>query len=85
VDKFQGGWITSLPGDHEVMLEVLPALELPAKLRKLGYIIQLADPPFGERIRPPARVEHVLSEDKIGTIAVTHAGIVLVLRYTFAL
>jgi hypothetical protein len=35
--RARGGWLTSVPGAHEVTVECLPGSRLPDDLRTLGY------------------------------------------------
>src|SRR5215471_9929182 len=48
----RGGWIVSIPGSPEVMIEVLPNSTLPDELRVAGYDLDPAGE--GERILPAA-------------------------------
>jgi hypothetical protein len=83
--RSKGGWITSLPGDALVTMEVLPGSTLHDDLAKRGYDVGPADPPEGQRIVPDGHVESILIEDGTGVIRTAHAGICKVLRYCFVI
>jgi len=57
---------------------------LPTKVRKLGYVIQLDDPPSGERIVPAGRIENIVVEGSPG-IRTAREQICRVMRYSFQL
>jgi hypothetical protein len=89
------GWLTSVPGDAEVILECLPGSGLPAELRAAGYTLRSDGQ--GERILGSAITEHLtltssgayvpLAPGSTKAVALTrrHAGIVKVQRYSFGL
>ena len=78
------GFLTSVPGAFDVVMEALPDSGLPDELRKLGY--DLREDGETQRILPVAIVEHVkISEGSSATRQVAHAGIVKVRRYTFSM
>ena len=91
----RGGWVTSVPGAAEVLVEVLPGSTLPDELRGAGYAIVPAGE--GERILPAAIVqEFILSSSGAYELAteggtepiahtVRHAGLCKVLRYGFTM
>jgi hypothetical protein len=93
VRKHGDGWLTSVAGEREVRLEVLPNSSLPDELRKLGYKLELDGE--GERISHSAIVEEFVTgldgalepliEGSNLPVAstVTHAGICKVTRYAF--
>jgi hypothetical protein len=71
----RNGWLTSIPGEREVMLECLPGSTLPDELRA-GAEFMLGD----EKVRlPPYKVV----ADGEGERILPHAGIVRVLRFAF--
>ena len=51
----RGGWVTSIPGAAEVMIECLPLSTLPAELRGAGY--DLREDGEGQRILAAAIVQ----------------------------
>ena len=89
------GWLTSVPGAAEVIVEVLPGSGLPAELKAAGY--SLVPDGEGERILPAAIVqEFTLTSSGAYELATAestkpvaqvlrHAGIVKVQRYSFGL
>lgn len=89
----RNGWIISLPGHAEVMIECLPGSALPEDLRGLGY--QLRAIHDGERILAGPIVERFvagpdgelvpITEGSTRQIAGTrtHAGICQVWRFAF--
>lgn len=79
-----GGWITSIPGARDVMMECLPGSALPDALREKGYTVE-ADGQ-GTRLIPHAITETVVTEGSTRpTYRTTHAGIVSVQRFRFML
>jgi hypothetical protein len=58
---------------------------LPTKVRKLGYVIQLDDPPSGERIVPAGRIENIVVEGSHAGIRTAREQICRVMRYSFQL
>ena len=85
--KFVGkrnGWLVSVPGAFNVVMETLPDSTLPAELRELGYDpVLLCD---GERILPCGITEHVpLTAGSSITRAVQHAGVVETRKWSFSL
>ena len=92
-----GGWVVSIPGQELVTIETLPQSPIPARLIELGYDVQRADPPETQRILAGAIIEQLaltssgalvpLTPESTKTIAETrtHAGIVRVSRFSFAL
>jgi hypothetical protein len=91
----RNGWIISVPGARDVLVEVLLDSGLPDELAQLGY--QLTPEGSGERILAGSIVEHFvmnkrgelepLTAESTGPIAstVTHAGIVKTRRFSFDL
>jgi hypothetical protein len=93
--RSRNGWITSVPGDVEVTIEVLPGSSLPDELQAQGY--DLTPTGDGERIVSTAITERFcmgadgelepLTSGSTRAVAqvVTHAGIVKIRRYVFDL
>jgi hypothetical protein len=89
----RGGWVISVPGADEVVVETLPESGLPAELRAMGYDLQPSG--TGERILAGTIVEKMtltssgafepMTEGSTRQVADVrrHAGIVRVLRYAF--
>jgi hypothetical protein len=90
-----GAWLTSIPGDFEVMMECLPSSNVPQRLGDLCY--QLRPEGEGERILPHAIVERFCRNGD-GTLVpitegstlsvvhrVTHAGIVETRKWSFSI
>jgi hypothetical protein len=83
--RARNGWITSIPGAEEVMMECLPGSTLP---RELGQRFDYTIEPDGEgtRIIPHAITEDVITEGSPKVAyRTTHAGFVAVDRYRFNL
>jgi len=91
-----GGWVTSIPGGTTVTFEVLPDSALPAQLIAMGHDVVPDDPEEGQRILASAIVERMtltssgafepMTEGSTKTVHLrTHAGIVRVRRYRFAI
>ncbi|MCK1653847.1 hypothetical protein IVA88_20730 [Bradyrhizobium sp. 149] len=81
VTKAGDGWLTSVPGAAEMALETLPMSVLPSELAALGYCLEpLAD---GQRMLPMPILERVKLEGSSVPITVTHAGVVVVRRFSF--
>ena len=78
----RGGWITSLPGDSNIRIEVLPGNDLPAQLTALGFDV-IADGQ-GERIIPDGLVETISIQGSSRVRTVAHAGICAVDRFKFS-
>jgi hypothetical protein len=91
------GWIVSVPGAELVTIETLPDSPIPQELINLGYLVQPADPPEGQRILP-APITQLLTMTSSGAyeplaegstkavaLARRHAGIAKVTRYSFGL
>jgi hypothetical protein len=90
-----GGWIISVPGDREVVVETLPGSNLPNVLADMGH--NLKPEPDGERILATAinekfayRTDGTLGPMTEGSTAkpaavVTHAGPCRVQRWRFSL
>jgi len=90
-----GGWITSLPGAVEIVVECLPGSSLPDTLRAAGHDLREAGE--GERILPLALVQRfamradgeleLLTEGSTRPVAQTqaHAGIARVELFSFIL
>jgi hypothetical protein len=86
-----GGWMTSIPGDHEMRFEALPNSGLPAALRDLGYVVEQTGET--QRILPHAIMENLTTTSSGALIPategstqpvtrrVTHAGIATVIQY----
>jgi hypothetical protein len=85
------GWVTSIRGAPEIVIECLPGSTLPDELRDLGY--DLHDAGEGERILPAAIVER-FTKNADGTLGpltegstkpvtaiLHHAGIATVQHY----
>jgi hypothetical protein len=51
----QGGWMTSVPGSHEITFDALPGSALPEQLAARGYIVEKIGE--SERILPHAVVQ----------------------------
>jgi hypothetical protein len=91
----RGGWLVSVPGAADVIVEALPGSTLPAELIAAGY--NLRGDGEGERILPAAIVQELaltisgayepMAEGSTKPIAHTirHAGICKVLRYGFTM
>lgn len=91
----RNGWITSIPGDVEITMEVLYGSTLPAELQAQGY--DLVATGEGQRIVPTAITERFcvgadgsfvpMTEGSTRAVAqvVTHAGIVRVQRWAFSI
>ena len=91
--RSRNGWITSVPGDVEVTIEVLPGSSLPDELQAQGY--DLTPTGDGERIVSTAITERFcmgadgelepLTSGSTRAVAqvVTHAGICKVKRFAF--
>lgn len=89
----RGGWLTSVPGEVEVMMECLPGSTLPGELRGMGY--DVTEVGEGERILPSAIEQKFVTvpdgdlmplatgSTRAVALTVTHAGIVRVVRYCF--
>lgn len=89
----RGGWVTSIPGDFDVMVECLPSSTLPSDLRAVGW--QLQDEGEGERLIPGTIEERLvmgrdgmlmpMTEGSTQPVALLqrHTGIVPVRRYSF--
>jgi hypothetical protein len=66
-----GGWITSTPGNRDVVVECLPGSRLPNVLADLGH--NLAPEPGGERILPVA-VSQKMTRNADGTLGTLTPG-----------
>jgi hypothetical protein len=88
------GWITSIPGDTEIMLECLPGSTLPDDLRGLGH--QVREIGDGERTgaiverfarRADGELEPLVEGSSTKPIAETrtHAGMCKVRRFGFSI
>jgi hypothetical protein len=91
-----GGWITSVPGNPEIVVEMLPNSPLEGRLRDAGYSLRPADPAQSERIIPGSVVERLepsssgvliaASENSTKPIITrSHSGICRVRRYRFTI
>lgn len=78
-----GAWLVSIPGDFDVLLDVLPGSAVPDELAAQGY--RLKEIGESQRILPHAITEIVITEEDAAPIRMTHFGIVRVLRYSFPL
>ena len=78
----RNGWLVSVPGAFNVVMEALPDSTLPQELRELGYDpVLLCD---SERILATGITEHVpLTAGSSITRAVHHAGIVETRKWAF--
>jgi hypothetical protein len=93
--RSRNDWISSVPGDFDVTIEVLAGTSSPDELQARGY--DLTATGDGERIVPTAITERFcmgadgelvpLTSGSTGALAqvVTHAGVVRVQRYAFML
>ena len=93
----RNGFIVSVSGATEIVMECLHGSPLPEELRQQGYDIVPADPPEGERIIAGQIVERLtltscgifepMTEGSTKPIAETrtHAGIARVARFRFTL
>jgi hypothetical protein len=89
--RARGGWLTSVPGAHEVTFDALVGSALPAQLTAMGYIVEKTG--TSERILPhavPQRFEVSLSgalipategSTKPVTVMVRNAGIAVVEQF----
>ena len=91
----RGGWLTSVPGAVDVMLECLPNSGLPDDVARLGYDLK----PDGETTRIlPAAIEERFTRNGDGTLSLLtegstrrlaevrrHAGIVRTERWSFSM
>lgn len=89
----KGGWITSIPGDFEVMVECTQTSTLPDELTAAGW--KLRDEGEGERLIPGTIVERFvlgaggelvpMTEGSTKPVALEqrHTGIVKTRRYSF--
>ena len=87
----RGGWMTSIPGAHEVTFDALPGSPLPDQLAALGYDVTLIG--TTERILPHQIVERFTrrADGELEPLAAgstvpvaetrTHAGIVKTRHY----
>jgi len=87
------GWLTSVPGEVEVTMQVLPGSTLPEELRGLGY--DVTEDGETERILAGAITEQfcmgadgqleplISGSTRPVAQTVTHAGIVKVMRFAF--
>jgi hypothetical protein len=55
----RGGWVTSIPGDPIVRIDVLPDSTIPGELGGLGYEVKRDSPPEGQRILAAAIEERL--------------------------
>jgi hypothetical protein len=95
--RANGGFVTSIPGSAEVVIEVLPDSPIPDYLISRGYDVRPADPPETMRILASAIVEtfmknpdgtlSILVEGSTQSVAEVrrHAGITRVMRFTFSI
>jgi hypothetical protein len=90
----RNGWIISLPGKAEVMIEVLPDSTLPSELRDAGYV--LTEIEGSQRIIPGSITERLelsssgafvaASENSTKPIFMrSHSGVCRVRRYRFTI
>jgi hypothetical protein len=88
------GWVTSVPGAPEVVIECLPGSALPAELRELGYDVVADDLPETTRILPAGITEILVKTSSGAYVAATpgstapvelrhHAGLTRVERWRF--
>jgi len=72
--RSRNGWITSVPGDIDVTIEVLPGSSLPDELRAQGYdLVATGD---GERIVSTAIIERFcIGADPAPASVVPSAGL----------
>jgi len=57
----RGGWMTSVPGAHEMTFDALPGSPLPDDLRARGYIVTLVGE--SQRVLPNAGIAVVQQYD----------------------
>ena len=79
-----GGWITSVPGEPLVIIQVLPGSNIPEDLVRLGYRDMIEEAP-SERILPAGITEVVSIEGSTAVRTVRHAGLAKVLCFSFSL
>jgi hypothetical protein len=91
-----GGFVTSIPGAVEVVIEVLPDSPIPAYFISRGYEVRPAVPPEGERIIAGSITERLELSSSGAVVAATedstkpvhmrvHSGIVRTRRFTFSI
>jgi hypothetical protein len=79
----RGGWVISLPGEPEVMVETTESSDIPAQLREGGH--DVVEVEGGQRILASSITESVLIEGSTAVRMVRHAGIVPTRRYQFVI